>query len=692
MRLPLAHPDDLAHDRCGGSAIVPAFLATMESAVSMHAQRCPNCRERNDVSVYVHGQLARCARCGLRFTVERSDAGARSADARPVSTPDGVTEFPTDVSQLRGGAPGAEPEAVPMAVEVDQQAADAPTRVATVDQRPAAPRPRSPENLQGQAVPEIPGYQCLELLGRGGMGEVWKARQKSLDRVVAIKILSPTLAVEPDFVRRFERESSALAALAHPHVVAVYDRGSANGHWYFVMEFVEGRSLRDRAAEGRLTRQDLLRLSAQTARAVDYAHTRGVIHRDLKPENILVDHAGNAKVADFGLAGMSEHGRSSLTMTAVAMGTAHYMAPEQRRDAKNVDGRADLYSLGVMLYELITNELPVGRFATPREKVPDTDPSLDEMVLRLLEQDPAKRPDRASEVAELLESLAAGNREEPRKSPPQDLESALAALPRAPLRDPPPRSAESFVRVALSTPRKRWLVAAAAGVLALIVAVSVASTGPSVSTKEWLAVGLEKEKDKEATLVFGAGDPKALQALGTGWDVEEGVLVRDDPSAALPGSRQTRAVLQTVLLDSRAAAVEADVIVEESSLGGSEAPPSAEVVLYADAEKQVALRMSLAEDAGFRFHSLPAVKQQPKAQGKVDLPEAGRKYRLQIFLRNTQVTASVDGKSVYSVSMSALDNVPLKAVLGCTGRCQFTQVRLLGQLSEPPAPTTAARK
>lgn len=657
----------------------------------MHAQRCPNCRERNDVSVYVHGQLARCARCGLRFTVERSDAGARSVDARPVSAPAGVTEFPTDVSQLRGGVPVSEPDpAVPLAVEVDAREADAPTRVATVDQRPAAPRQKAPDNLQGQAVPEIPGYQCIELLGRGGMGEVWKARQKSLDRVVAIKILSPTLAVEPDFVRRFERESSALAALAHPHVVAVYDRGSANGHWYFVMEFVEGRSLRDRAAEGRLSHQDLLRLSAQTARAVDYAHTRGVIHRDLKPENILVDHAGNAKVADFGLAGMSEHGRSSLTMTAVAMGTAHYMAPEQRRDAKNVDGRADLYSLGVMLYELITNELPVGRFATPREKVPETDPRLDEMVLKLLDQDPAKRPDRASEVAELLESLAAGTRPEPRQPAP-DLETALAALPRAPLREPTPRTAESFVRQVMSTPRKRWLVAAAAGVLALIVAVSVAGSGPSSTMKEWLAVGIEKGKDKEATLVFGSGNPKALQALGPGWDVEEGVLVRDDAAAALPGSRQTRAVLQTVLLDSRAAAVEADVIVDESSFGGSEAPPSAEVVLYADAEKQVALRMSLAEDAGFRFFSLPAVKQ-PKSQGKVDLPEAGRKYRLQIYLRNTQVTASVDGKSIFSVSMSALDNVPLKAVLGCTGRCQFTQVRLLGNLSEPPAPTTAAQK
>src|SRR5690606_3065209 len=121
---------------------------------------------------------------------------------------------------------------------------------------------------------------------------------------------------------------------------------------------------------------------------------------------------------------------------------------------------------------------------------------------------------------------------------------------------------------------------------ALIVTVAVAGSGPSSTMKEWLAAGIEKGKDKEATVVFGTGHPKALQALGPGWDVEDGVLVRDDASASLPGSRPTRAVLQTVLLDSRAAAVEADVIVEESSFGGSEAPPSAEVVLYADAEKQ----------------------------------------------------------------------------------------------------------
>lgn len=659
----------------------------------MHAQRCPNCRERNDVSVYVHGQLARCVRCGLRFTVERNAAQAPTpASVPPADASPAPTEEDTDISFLRGGEELAETQ---IAGFNEQPAGDEErppdAKPATVDQRPAMAREKTPAELQGQAVPDIPGYVCLELLGRGGMGEVWKARQISLDRMVAIKILSPTLAVEPDFVRRFERESTALAALSHPHIVCVYDRGSANGHWFFVMEFVEGKSLRDRAVEGRLSQDELLRLAAQTARAVDYAHTRGVIHRDLKPENILVDHVGAAKVADFGLAGMSEHGRSSLTMTAVAMGTAHYMAPEQRRDAKNVDGRADLYSIGVMLYELLTNELPVGRFDTPAEKLPALDPRLDAMILKLLEQDPTKRPDRASDVALLLEAVAAGPAVAEKFDPP-DLESALAALPRAPLPEPAPRSMESFVRGMTASPRRRLLVGAAVAVLALIVVVSVMNTGATASAASSAVLPADVVRDKGlgANVVFGVGDPQAVLAKGTGWSVEGEALVRNAAAALDPDGRATRAYLETVHLDFKDAAVEADLVVKEPSAGLANEPPSAELILYADKDNHLGVRLTFEEDAGVRFFSSPAIKE-PKAPATAIRPEAGKTYHLEVFLKNRQATVKVDGKLVASAVMPGLENVPVRAALGCVGHCRFTNVKLRGPLSDAPQTTASAK-
>lgn len=661
----------------------------------MHAQRCPNCRERNDVSVYVHAQLARCVRCGLRFTVERNAAAAPPPPSVPptVSSP-ALTEQATDISFLRGGDELAETQIAgfsekPAGGEERQPQPEA--KPATVDQRPAMAREKTPAELQGQAVPDIPGFVCLELLGRGGMGEVWKARQISLDRMVAIKILSPTLAVEPDFVRRFERESTALAALSHPHIVSVYDRGSANGHWYFVMEFVEGKSLRDRAVEGKLSPKELLRLAAQTARAVDYAHTRGVIHRDLKPENILVDHVGAAKVADFGLAGMSEHGRSSLTMTAVAMGTAHYMAPEQRRDAKNVDGRADLYSIGVMLYELLTNELPIGRFDTPVEKLPDLDPRVDAMILKLLEQDPTKRPDRASDVAQLLESVIAGPAVAESSGPP-DLESALAALPRARLHESSPRSVESFVRSVTSSPRRRLLVAAAFAVFVLIVVVSVLSTGgnPETSSSAVLAADIVRDKGKGASVVFGVGDPQAVLTKGAGWSIEGESLVRNASAAADESGRATRAYLETVLLDFKDAAVEADLVVEEPAGGLASEAPFAELVLYADKDNHVGVRLNFEEDAGVRFFSAPAIKL-PKPSGPVVKPEAGKTYHLEVFLKNRQATVKIDGKLVVTAVMSGLEDLPVRAALGCVGRCRFSNVKLRGPLLDAP-PATASTK
>ncbi|HLL51956.1 MAG TPA: serine/threonine-protein kinase, partial [Myxococcaceae bacterium] len=210
----------------------------------------------------------------------------------------------------------------------------------------------------------------------------------------------------PEFVARFEKEATALAALSHPNVIQIFDRGMAGESAYFTMELVQGRSLRDVINAGRVAPQEALRIASQICRAIDYAHEQQIVHRDLKPENILLDGRGHVKVADFGLAGFrGPEDKGSITGTRVAMGTLNYMAPEQRRDARSVDGRADIYSLGVILYELLTGELPIGRFKLPSERDPSLDPRVDAIVSRTLEPEAEARFARAGEVAGLLEAL-----------------------------------------------------------------------------------------------------------------------------------------------------------------------------------------------------------------------------------------------------------------------------------------------
>jgi len=254
--------------------------------------------------------------------------------------------------------------------------------------------------------PNIPGYVLYEVIGRGGMGEVWRAEQISLKRTVAIKLLPSGFEGASEFVGRFEKEAAALALLSHPNIVQVMDRGIADGRYYIVMEYVSGHSLREKMSNGRLVLKEAIQLISGIARAVDHMHAQGVIHRDLKPENILLDSIGNLKIADFGLAGIQGGAKEfALTATAVAMGSMHYMAPEQRKDAKHVDFRADIYALGVIFYEMLTGELPVGRFKMPSETAAHLPKSLDGMVSQMLEANPEARPARALWIADVLETL-----------------------------------------------------------------------------------------------------------------------------------------------------------------------------------------------------------------------------------------------------------------------------------------------
>ncbi len=261
---------------------------------------------------------------------------------------------------------------------------------------PGAPPPDVPA---AEVERRFPGYEITGQLGRGGMGVVFRARQKALDREVALKVLpgGPTRGAQ--FAERFQREAKALARLQHPGIVQVFDFGVAADGWCFLaMELVDGANLRRVLADRRISPKEALAIVPQMCDALQYAHDQGVVHRDIKPENVLLTKSGRVKVADFGLAKLVEGARGpSLTGTGHVMGTPHYMAPEQVEHPADVDHRADIYSLGVVFYEMLTGELPLGRFAAPSGKC-DVDARVDAIVMRTLEKERAARFQHVSEV------------------------------------------------------------------------------------------------------------------------------------------------------------------------------------------------------------------------------------------------------------------------------------------------------
>jgi serine/threonine protein kinase len=259
------------------------------------------------------------------------------------------------------------------------------------------------EMLAGQ----FPQLDHFEHLGRGGMGVVYKARQRNLNRPVAVKILPPSSGADPAFAERFTREAQALARLNHPNIVQVHDFGRTEDHFYFVMEYVDGVNLRALIRDGNLKPEEALKIVPQICEALQFAHDEGIVHRDIKPENILLDKKGRVKIADFGLAKLLGHAADDLSLTGTGqlMGTLGYMAPEQLQQAHRVDHRADIYSLGVVFYEMLTGQLPIGRFQPPSKKV-QVDVRLDEIVLRSLETEPDRRYQHASDVKTDLASMS----------------------------------------------------------------------------------------------------------------------------------------------------------------------------------------------------------------------------------------------------------------------------------------------
>jgi predicted Ser/Thr protein kinase len=253
----------------------------------------------------------------------------------------------------------------------------------------------------------FPQLEIIAFIGKGGMGAVYKARQPGLDRVVALKILPPQTAAGSGFIERFNREARALAKLNHPNIVAVYEFGQVNGLPYFIMEFVDGLNLRQLERAGKLSAREALQIVPQICEALQFAHDEGIVHRDIKPENILLDKKGRVKIADFGIAKiLSATPDVSITETGGSIGTPHYMAPEQMEKPTTVDHRADIFSLGVVFYEMLTGELPLGKFAPPSSRKVEVDVRLDDVVLRALEKDPERRYQHASQVKTAVDTIA----------------------------------------------------------------------------------------------------------------------------------------------------------------------------------------------------------------------------------------------------------------------------------------------
>jgi tRNA A-37 threonylcarbamoyl transferase component Bud32 len=295
------------------------------------------------------------------------------------------------------------------------------------------------DDLGRRLATRLPEYAIEELFGRGGMGAVYRARQRRLRRPVAIKVLlSPTEGIDPRLWRqRFEREALALARLQHPNVVTVYDFGQEQDLAWIVMELVEGVNLRQLLRGGALSEAEALDIARQLGSALQFAHEQGVVHRDVKPENVLVTERGHVKVVDFGVAkleGPAGITGAVLTGTQQAVGSATYVAPELLQGPRQADHRVDTYGFGVVLYEMLTGQLPVGNFPPP-SSFGRTRPELDPWVLRALATNPDERPD-----------------------PLQELLTQLTPAPVAgPEHAAPPAALPTAVQFALET-RRAWFV------------------------------------------------------------------------------------------------------------------------------------------------------------------------------------------------------------------------------------------
>ncbi len=304
-------------------------------------------------------------------------------------------------------------------------------RLAAAPDSQVLPETEANATKPSHPVPDIetikrafPQLEIIEQIGRGGMGTVFKARQPKLDRFVSLKILSEKLAEKPTFAERFAQEGKLLARLSHPNIVTVHDfgqvevtddTGKKSTLYFLILEYVDGVNLRQAMREERFTPEQALAIVPKICEALQYAHDESVLHRDIKPENILLDTKGRVKITDFGIGKLTQASEevskstqpsqeeSNLTATGVVLGTPNYMAPEQLETPNTVDHRADIYSLGVVFYELLTGELPKGQLTPPSEKTP-VNAEIDGIVLKALQRDRTQRHQSAEELKTEIET------------------------------------------------------------------------------------------------------------------------------------------------------------------------------------------------------------------------------------------------------------------------------------------------
>jgi serine/threonine-protein kinase len=305
-----------------------------------------------------------------------------------------------------------------------------------------------PDPLVGQRVSN---YEILRRLGQGGMGVVYLARHVTLERDVAIKFLAGQLSNNQDYVDRFLREARSAAKLNHPNIICVYDAGSQDDVYYFVMEYVEGRDFAHLLKQvKRFPELEAIGHIRKAADAMAYAHQEGIIHRDLKPENLILTKGGEVKVGDLGLAKEVNSEESSLTMSGVVMGTPFYISPEQVRGARDVDSRTDIYSLGATLYHLVTGGVPyrgtspaeimskhlTEPFPWPQAVNAELSEGICRVMYKMMAKDPAERFQSMQEVSQVLASWRPGRR-------PRWLQASVSRSPASPLphKWPPHKSA-----------------------------------------------------------------------------------------------------------------------------------------------------------------------------------------------------------------------------------------------------------
>ncbi len=355
-----------------------------------------------DVYRVTHGTTVHCPDCGAAVPTTADATAVACPACRTAFSPWGLPTAARPPVSSVGGAPSPAPDGF------------------------AAP---ASDDLTGTV---LDGRRLVRVIGRGGMGTVYEAEDRARGRV-AVKVLPLALSGDRAFVERFRREAKVLASLSHPHLVEVLDRGEDHGRCFFVMEYVRGEGLRRLMERGPMPWRDALRVAREVLTGLGYAHGRGVVHRDLKPENVLLDDAGRARLVDFGLSrivrGEAAEAVSRLTRTDVILGTYEYMAPEQRIGSPSVDDRADLYAVGVILYEMLTGQLPLGRFPPASELRPGTPEALDEVIHRALATAPTGRYPSAVAFREAIERAErlASSPTAPRPAPA----AAAAPLPGA---------------------------------------------------------------------------------------------------------------------------------------------------------------------------------------------------------------------------------------------------------------------